>query len=376
MMVPMISGPSLRDARGLRFLVLLIGGWTLIRVMANWSPAYPLPNADPARAMDRFAAKPPVQMIASVGPVLQAAETKGGRPRWLGATIAARPESRPSRSADVASSWLADNRHFLRFALANNLIADAPRVGGTLALVAGALARRTAPNANIATGDAPEFWMTRDLTGWSLSGWVYVRESGGSRQRLSPSPQLGASQAGMRIAYGLGASGRLRAFGRATVALGTPAQSEVAIGAAFAPMARIPIDVTIERRIAIGQRGRNALAAMVSGGVSGAVLPHGFRLDAYGAAGVVGLHRQDGFADGSVSAMHDLGRLAGTQLRAGGFAAGAIQRDAGRVDVGPRLSVRLPEIGKGSRITVDWRQRVAGDALPTSGVALTLAADF
>ena len=47
-----------------------------------------------------------------------------------------------------------------------------------------------------------------------------------------------------------------------------------------------------------------------------------------------------------------------------------------RVDVGPRLTLRLPDVGEGSRIALDWRQRVAGDATPESGLALTLAADF
>ena len=56
--------------------------------------------------------------------------------------------------------------------------------------------------------------------------------------------------------------------------------------------------------------------------------------------------------------------------------AGAVQPGAARVDVGPRLTLRLPQVGEGGRIALDWRQRVAGDAHPESGLALTLAADF
>ena len=44
-----------------------------------------------------------------------------------------------------------------------------------------------------------------------------------------------------------------------------------------------------------------------------------------------------------------------------------------RVDVGPRVSM---PVGRGMRVHVDWRQRVAGSAAPGSGPALTLAADF
>ena len=65
-----------------------------------------------------------------------------------------------------------------------------------------------------------------------------------------------------------------------------------------------------------------------------------------------------------------------TPLRLGALAAGAVQPGAARVDVGPRLTLRLPQVGEGGRIALDWRQRIAGDARPESGLALTLAADF
>lgn len=36
-----VAGHTRRDARSLRFLLLLLGGWTLVRVMAHWNPAIP-----------------------------------------------------------------------------------------------------------------------------------------------------------------------------------------------------------------------------------------------------------------------------------------------------------------------------------------------
>jgi len=36
----------------------------------------------------------------------------------------------------------------------------------------------------------------------------------------------------------------------------------------------------------------------------------------------------------------------------------------------------LPDLGEGTRIALDWRQRLAGNARPESGLALTLASDF
>jgi hypothetical protein len=44
-----------------------------------------------------------------------------------------------------------------------------------------------------------------------------------------------------------------------------------------------------------------------------------------------------------------------------------------RVDAGPRLSY---EFGRGIRIHADYRQRLAGEAAPSSGPALTIAGDF
>ena len=127
--------------------------------------------------------------------------------------------------------------------------------------------------------------------------------------------------------------------------------------------------------VAAGPEGRTALAVMASGGVSDVALPAGFQLDAYAQAGIVGARRHDGFADGAIVVDRRLGDSEAS-LRLGALAAGAVQPGAARVDVGPRLTLRLPDVGEGSRIALDWRQRVAGDATPESGLALTLAADF
>ena len=195
---------------------------------------------------------------------------------------------------------------------------------------------------------------------------------GAARDRFS---QLGGSQGGVRLAYGFGATGRLRAYTRATMAVERSRQREVAFGLVVAPLVQVPIDVAIEQRVAAGRDGRTALAAMVSGGVADVGLPAGFRLDAYAQAGIVGARRRDGFADGAVVIDRGLGPDEAS-LRLGALAAGAIQPGAARVDVGPRLTLRLPDMGQGSRIALDWRQRVAGDARPESGLALTVAADF
>lgn len=228
-----------------------------------------------------------------------------------------------------------------------------------------------------APGQGKPFWMRRQMAGWSLGGWLYLRDGAlRAPDGIAAASQLGGSQAGLRVAYGFGETGRVRAYGRATLAARRVAQRELAFGLAFAPVGHWPVDVAIEQRVAAGSEGRTALAAMVSGGVSDVALPQGFRLEAYSQAGVVGARQRDGFADGAIVIDRRLGPDEDAPLRLGALAAGAVQPGAARVDVGPRLTLRLPHVGEGSRIALDWRQRVAGNARPESGLALTLASDF
>lgn len=368
--------PGQRDAAALRFLLLLLGGWVLLRAMILWSPAAPVtpdtgrpPWAPPAP----FAAPPrDFSMAVPVGawPDQAPVRSKAG-PASL-AMAAAPPIDPAMATAPVGGGFDAD-RHSLRFALMARLFpgsqaAAAPRGSSWLA--------KPAVSAAAPAAGQP-FWMQRSLSGWSLSGWIYLREgSGGAPGGIATASQLGGSQAGARLAYGLDDVGQLRAYGRATVAIERPKQRELAFGLAFAPDRRWPVDVAVEHRFAVGKEGRTALAAMIAGGVSEVELPAGFRLNAYAQAGVVGMRQRDGFADGAVVIDHRIGRDEQAPFRLGALAAGAAQPGAARVDVGPRLTLKLPDVGQGSRIALDWRQRVAGDARPESGVALTLATDF
>lgn len=373
------TGPGGR-ARPLRFLLLCLGGWTMLRTMMLWNPAVPAPPpgfAPPPWALPspfdgperrdmavRFAARAPLPR-AGAGAVSMADPARGAA-------------SAPAAGGAVGEGFAAD-RHALRYGLAARLL-PAAAAGATPASAAlwgrGDFAARADP------GRGSPFWMRRSPGGWSLSGWLHVRQ--GSAQAPGPiaaGGQLGGSQAGLRLGYGLGDSGRLRLYARATMALAAPEQRDVAFGAAFAPLRTLPVDVAVEQRVAAGRDGRTALAAFASGGVGEVALPAGFRLEAYAQAGLVGARRRDGFAEGQVVVDRVLGPRDEGPFRIGALAAGAVQPGAARVDVGPRLSVRLPAaerggVGKGGRVALDWRQRVAGDARPDSGVALTLAADF
>lgn len=367
-----------RDAPALRFLLGCVGGWILLRVMTLGNPPHPsLPTAASAPwvaasplARDgrpSTARRNDMTASASVDRRRGVAPANVGtvppRRRSAAISLAVRGTATPHRPDDGPS---AARRFSPPVASAGNVVlpTDHDEPHGSVSV------RRSAA--------APErpVWMGRQMGGWSASAWLYFRDGSGAAPRgIGASSQLGGSQGGARMAYGFGAAGRLRAYARTTIAFEQPRQRDAAFGLAFAPIADMPVDVAIEQRVAAGRDGRTALAAMASGGVADVRLPAGFRLDAYAQAGVVGAHRRDAFADGAVVVDRGLGRE-GASLRFGLLAAGAVQPGAARVDVGPRLTLRLPDVGQGGRIALDWRQRVAGDARPTSGLALTLAADF
>jgi hypothetical protein len=98
-------------------------------------------------------------------------------------------------------------------------------------------------------------------------------------------------------------------------------------------------------------------------------MPYQFYLDAYAQAGVVGFHNSSLFADGAVTFTRPVWR----QLSAGAGVWAGIQPGVYRVDAGPRLSLR---VGRSMRVHLDYRQRLAGEALPGSGPAVTIGGDF
>ena len=117
-------------------------------------------------------------------------------------------------------------------------------------------------------------------------------------------------------------------------------------------------------------------AAFVVTGLPRRTVGPGLEADAYVQAGYVGGDFATGFVDGKVTLEAPVTRSDHARFTIGGGAWGGAQRDASRLDVGPTASLKLSTGSTSLRASVDYRVRVAGDARPGNGVAVTLAASF
>lgn len=201
-----------------------------------------------------------------------------------------------------------------------------------------------------------------------MSSWALLRGAPGPGS-LASGGTLGGSQAGARLTYAF--NHWVAASLRTTSPVGGSRGAEVAGGVRLTPFRSIPIALTAERRQAISPHGggRSAFALFVEGGLYRQPMPLDFNLDAYVQAGVVGFNRRDLFADGAFA----FTRPVWGRFSAGFGLWGGAQPGLYRIDAGPRISVRIRD---NIHAHVDWRQRLAGNAQPSSGPALTLAADF
>lgn len=202
-------------------------------------------------------------------------------------------------------------------------------------------------------------------SGVSGSAWVAVR--GGSA--TGGPVQLGGGQAGVRLRLPVSASNRVALVGRIAAPLAGPG-SEAAVGVEWRPGGGA-VAVVAERRIAL-DRGSNGTGLGVIAGLDRAI---GERIvvEGYGQAGVVLRAGTQPYADGAARALY---RIGSGRLRLGVGGWGVAQREGARVDIGPSAVAVLPLGKQAVRASLDWRQRVAGQAAPGSGLALTLGSDF
>ena len=214
----------------------------------------------------------------------------------------------------------------------------------------------------------PQAALKARLDRLQLSAWALLRGRPGPAS-LANGGTLGGSQAGARLTYYV--TPMFAASLRSSTPVGGARGGEIAAGVRVTPFRSIPLSLTAERRQAIGATGggRSAFALFIEGGVYQRPMPWGMVLDAYAQAGVVGARRRDLFADGGLT----FSKAVFGRYSAGFGLWGGVQPGLYRVDIGPRVSMR---VRNSMRVHLDWRQRVAGNAAPGSGPAVTLSADF
>lgn len=277
---------------------------------------------------------------------------------------------------------LAAAHHLLWYAALRNPLGGHPGAAGPDADLAPASGRA------LATAPFLPAPAARPVAGgrWSLDAWAFWRQSSAaapiSQGRV---PIYGASQAGGVLQYRLAPDGRRdpRLYLRAYQALVRGGEGEVALGASLRPLGRaLPVRVAGEVRYTDGAFSsalRPAGYAVTE--FAPLRLPLGTQLEAYGQAGYVGGPGATAFADGQVSLTRALPVLAGQtdnamRLSLGAAAWGGAQKDAQRIDIGPTMRLDLTVGEVPARLSVDWRERVGGDAGPDSGLAATLSTQF
>lgn len=227
----------------------------------------------------------------------------------------------------------------------------------------------------------------QSLPRWSGDAWLLWRPGSnlfnapgaGLPGAIVPSGFYGGSQAGAVLRYRLAPDNDWRPtlYLRAASGVEWPRGEEAALGFAFRPLPKVPVAAMVEGRATRTLSGMviRPAAALVTE-LPPARLPGGLRGEAYLQAGYVGGRDATGFVDGQARIERPLVQLGRFRLRAGGGVWGGAQRGAQRLDIGPTATLELPLGGANSRLSADYRFRVAGRAAPGSGPAVTVSVGF
>ncbi len=222
---------------------------------------------------------------------------------------------------------------------------------------------------------------------WSADGWLLLRPGGnafnapgaGLPGTAVPAGFYGGSQSGLVLRYFLvpGSPFRPALYLRASSGLERPRGEELAAGVSLRPVPGAPLRLLAEGRVTRTVHGTivRPAAALVSE-LAPLHLPLGVRAEAYVQAGYVGGRGATGFVDGQTRLEHPVVSAGGWALRAGGGVWGGVQRGASRLDLGPTATLSLRLGPAGTRVSADYRWRVAGNAAPGSGPVLTISAGF
>ena len=325
------------------FLGTALGGWFAIRAAMLWPAAVPSPLAILAPQVAATTRPPASKPIV---PLVRRAEAAPIRRTPLPAApaLAAPPPAQPRVPFAGPIPVVA--------------LAAPPQVAAGIPL--------TRPDEPLAPPPTPAAYIQPRLSG---SGWAIVRGGG----TIPFASQLGGSQAGMRLTYAVDGPRRLALAGRFASALRTR-QQEAAVGLDWRPTA-LPIHLVAEQRIGIANaRGGPALGLV--GGIGPVPIVGAVRIDAYAQGGAIARAGVEGYADGAIRLSQPVAALGPARIELGLAAWGGAQRGAARLDVGPAAALSLPVAARTLRLSLEWRQRIAGRAAPGSGPALAIGTDF
>ena len=324
------------------FLGLLCASWVAARIGFLWfetSPTIPVLQATPQVALVSG------QTRIAAGP----------------AVCCRQPETRrdPVFSGRKANLLLGTNRQM-------------PATDGAMAKPSAALPTSPSPRnkAIVLSQPVQPLLPERRAQFYAYSFW----RGGGQAGALNGGTQYGGSQSGFVASYALDREERLALLLRGAIAHDNLREREIAVGVRWRPSPRIPFSLNVERRFR--NKRSDALAAYVAGGVSEVRLPMHIRLEAFGQAGIVSGKNAGPFFDFLARADRKVVELGHAKLSAGAGAWGGGQDNVHRVDIGPsvRSDIALGEAN--FRLSADWRFRVAGNASPANGPAITLSTSF
>lgn len=213
---------------------------------------------------------------------------------------------------------------------------------------------------------------------WAMDAWALWRDDS-STPVAAGTPSYGRSQMGTVMRYRLAPASdhAPQLYLRGSLALEGAKEREVALGASARPIPVIPVRLAAEARLNDTANGTEPRAAAYAvSEFPPLALPGQVTGEAYVQAGYVTGDFETAFVDGQARLTRELAGSDDFRLAAGAGAWGGAQENAGRLDIGPSAALNF-RIGQAQgRVSADYRFRVAGNAQPASGPALTLSAGF
>jgi hypothetical protein len=223
---------------------------------------------------------------------------------------------------------------------------------------------------------APATIAPRKFKRLDIYAYSFVRPGALQEGALAATPQYGGGQSGIIAAYRLtsGSAPDIALLGRVSAAHGGSRSYEFAAGARIKPLKSVPVSLSIERRFRPNVLDVTALYA--AGSKEDIHLPIKLSARGYAQAGIILGPQKDQFYDAGIRIDRPLMKALGGQLHLGVGSWAGGQRGAGRIDIGPALRTEVKLGNIPLHLTADWRFRVAGNAAPGNGPAITLSAGF